>query len=180
MTIVYMRNRQLIAEMHRPVIATHGRAGRGCGRAGAETEAVAGAETEAVAWAGPLAAPVRWPAGQIGSPRSDEVWTGRRRMHPRTWLARAGAGATAAALCAGTVIACAAPPPRLLISGIVADRAAPDGIRTLPAGPAIAGSPKTAVPAPPAGGTLAGRAPAGGTPAGSSPAGSSPAGGNSV
>ncbi len=51
MTIVYMRNRQLIAEMHRPVIATHGRAGRGCGRAGAETEAVAGAETEAVAGA---------------------------------------------------------------------------------------------------------------------------------
>ncbi len=37
--------------MHRPVIATHGRAGRGCGRAGAETEAVAGAETEAVAGA---------------------------------------------------------------------------------------------------------------------------------
>jgi len=79
-------------------------------------------------------------------------------------------------LCAGTVTACAAPPPRLLISGIVADRAAPDGIRTLPAGPAIAGSPKTAVPAPPADGTPAGSTPAGSTPAGSGPAGSGPAG----
>src|SRR6266536_4452883 len=118
--------------------------GGGRARAGAAQRQVrrrdvsAGAGTHRradVAWPGPLAAPVRWPAGQIGSPRSDEVWTGRRRTHPRTWLARAGAGATAAALCAGTVTACAAPPRRLLLRGIVADRAAPDGSRTLPAGP---------------------------------------------
>jgi glucoamylase len=97
-------------------------------------------------------------------------------MHPRTWLARAGAGATAAALCAGTVTACATSPPRLLISGIVADRAAPDGIRTLPAGPAAAGSPETTVPAPPAGGTPPGSTPPGSAPAGGTPAGGTPAG----
>jgi glucoamylase len=50
-------------------------------------------------------------------------------MHPGTWLARMSAGATAAALCAGAVTGCAAPPPRLLIGGITADRTAPDGIR---------------------------------------------------
>jgi glucoamylase len=42
------------------------------------------------------------------------------------------------ALAAGTVTGCAAPPPRLLLSGIVADHSAPGGIRAVPAGPALA------------------------------------------
>jgi len=57
-------------------------------------------------------------------------------MHPRTWLARTVAGAAVAALLVSAVTACGAPPPRLLLNGIVADRSAPDGIRVLPAGPA--------------------------------------------
>lgn len=81
-------------------------------------------------------------------------------MHPGTWLARVSAGATA--LCVGAVTACAAPPPRLLLSGITADRAAPDGVRAIPAG---AGTAAGAVPS-------AGSSPAGNTPhqAGTAPA----------
>jgi len=88
-------------------------------------------------------------------------------MHPGTWLARISAGAAATALCAGAVTACAAPPPRLLLSGITADRAAPDGIRAIPAG---AGTAAGAVPS--AGSSPAGkfRHPAGTTP----PAGAAP------
>ena len=59
-------------------------------------------------------------------------------MHPGTWLARACAGIAVSALCAGAVTGCAAPPPRLLLSGIVADHSAPGGIRAVPAEPALA------------------------------------------
>jgi len=57
-------------------------------------------------------------------------------MHPWTWLARTAAGAVATALFVSSVTACAAAPPRLLLSGITAQRSAPDGIAALPAGPA--------------------------------------------
>jgi glucoamylase len=70
-------------------------------------------------------------------------------MHPRTWLARTGASAAAAALFVSAGTACGAPPPRLLLNGIVADRSAPDGIRVLPARPTA--SPPAAPTASPAG-----------------------------
>ena len=65
-------------------------------------------------------------------------------MHPRTRLARVLAGVLATALAAGAVAGCAAPPPRLLISGIIADHAAPGGIRAVPAGPALADAARSA------------------------------------
>ena len=60
--------------------------------------------------------------------------TGRPETHRRMWLAGTVTGA-AAVLCVTSVTACAAPPPRLLLGGITAQRSAPDGIRVLPPGP---------------------------------------------
>ncbi len=59
-------------------------------------------------------------------------------MHPRTRLARVLTGVLVLAVTAGAVTGCAAPPPRLLLSGITPDHAAPGGIRAVPAEPALA------------------------------------------